>query len=92
MLAFQARVAAEVIDGTMFGGGHQPCARIVGDARLRPLFECGDESVLCQVLGYADVAHDSRQPGDEPGRLDPPDGVDGAMGVGSCHCYRSHHL
>ena len=92
VLVFQQRVAAEVIDGAMFGSGHQPRARVVGDTRLRPLFECGDESVLCQVLGHADVAHDTRQPGDEPGRLDPPDGVDGAMGVGSCHCYRSHHL
>ena len=92
VLALETRVAAEVIDGTMLGGGHQPGARVVGDARLRPLFERGDESVLRQVLGHADIAHDPRQPGDEPGRLDPPDGVDGAMGVGSRHCYRSHHL
>ena len=65
---------------------------IVRDARLGPLFERGDQSVLREILGEADVAHDPREAGDEPGRLDPPDRVDGAMGVGSRHDYRSHHV
>ena len=43
----------------------------------------------------ADVAHDPREAGDEPGGLDPPDRVDGAMGVGSRlgsrHGSRSDH-
>jgi len=26
-----------------FGGCGEPCRGIIGDARLRPLFECGDE-------------------------------------------------
>jgi hypothetical protein len=33
-------VAAEEIDGAAFGGGGEPCSGIIGDARLRPLFEC----------------------------------------------------
>ena len=44
-------VAAEVIDGAVFGGGHEPGAGIVGDAGLRPLFEGGDEGVLGEVFG-----------------------------------------
>jgi len=50
------------------------------------LFERGDQRVLCEVLGKTDIAHDPRQPGDEPRRLDPPDRVDRAMRVGSRHC------
>ena len=38
------------------------------NARLRPLLERGDERVLREVLGQADVAHDPREAGDEPAR------------------------
>ena len=92
VLALEPRVSAEVVDRAMFRGGHQPGARIVRDARLRPLLERGDQGILRQVLGHADIAHDPRQPGDEPRRLDPPDCVNRAMCIGSRHCYRSHHL
>jgi hypothetical protein len=30
--------------------GHKPGSRVVRDARLRPLFERGDESILREVL------------------------------------------
>src|SRR6266852_976051 len=76
----------------MLRGGHEPGTRVVRDARLRPPFERGDERLLREVLGQSDVAHDSRESGDEPRRLDPPDRVDRAMGVGSRHGCRSHHL
>ena len=46
----------------------------------RPLLERGHQRVLRQVLGHCHVADDPGQPGDQPGRLDPPDGVDRAMG------------
>ena len=81
--------AAQPVDRAVLGGGHEPGARVVRDARLRPLLERGDERVLRQLLGQADVAHDAREAGDQPGRLDPPDRVDRAMGVGSRHCDRS---
>ena len=84
--------SAQQVDRPVLGGGHEPGAGVVRDARLRPLLERGDERVLGQLLGEADVAHDPREAGDEPGRLDPPDRVDRAMGVGSRHGYRSHHL
>ena len=50
------------------------------------LLEADDQSVLCEVLGKTDIAHDPHQTGDEPRRLDPPDRVDRAMRVGSRHC------
>ena len=92
MLALEPLVATEEIDGAMLRGGHQPRARIVRDSRFRPLLERGDESVLREFLGEANVAHDPRESGDDSGRLDPPDCVDGAVCIGSRHGYRSHHL
>ena len=56
----------KLVDRAMLRGGHEPGARIVRDARLRPLLERGDERVLRELLGEADVAHDPREPGDEP--------------------------
>ena len=84
--------AAQPVDGAVLGGGHQPGAGLVGDARSRPLLERGDERVLRQLLGHADVAHHAREAGDELGLLDPEDRVDGVMGIGSRHGYRSQHL
>ena len=91
VLALEQLVPAQQVDRAMLRGGHEPGARVVRDARLRPLLERGDERVLRQLLGQPDVAHDPREAGDEPGRLDPPDRVDRAMGVGSRHGYRSEH-
>ena len=85
VLALEQLVAAQLVDGAVLRGRHQPGARVVRDARLRPLLERGDERVLRQLLGEADVAHDARQPGDEPRRLDPPDRVDRAMRLGGRH-------
>src|SRR2546426_7200119 len=91
VLALEQSISAEVINRPMFRRGHQPGARVIGDAQLRPLFERGDQSVLCEIFGQSDIAHDPRQSGDESRRLDPPDCVDGAMYV-SIHCHPSHHL
>jgi hypothetical protein len=92
VLALEPFIPAQEIDRTMLRGGHEPGARVVRHARLRPLLERGDESILCEFFGNADIADDPRETGDEPGRLDPPDRVDRAMCIGSCHSYRSHHL
>ena len=84
-LAREARVAAEVVDGAVFCGGHEPGAGVVGDAGLGPLLERGDEGVLSEVFGAGDVADEAGQAGDEARGFDSPDGVDGAMGVGGSH-------
>ncbi len=92
VLALDPRISAEVINGTMLGGGHEPSAGIVRNARLRPLLERRDQSILRKVLGKAHIADDSHKARDEPRRLDPPDRIDGAMYVGRHHSYRSHHF
>src|SRR5260370_6024076 len=65
----------------MLRGGHEPGARVVRDARLRPLLECRDQRVLRQVLGQAHVSHDPCQAGDQAGRLDRADRLDRPMRV-----------
>src|SRR5712664_3816775 len=92
VLALKPLVSAEHVDSTMFRGGHEPSARVVRDARLWPLLKRGDESILRKLLGKTDIAYDPRETGDDPGRLDFPDRIDGAMWMGSRHGYPSHHL
>ena len=92
VLALHASVSADVIDCTMLGGGHEPGARVGRDARLRPLLQRGDESILRKVLGQTDIADDPRQPGNEPRGLNPPDCIDGAMCVGSRHTATDHNI
>ena len=53
--------APHQVDRAVLGGGHQPGARVVRDAGLRPLLERRDERVLGELLGQADVAHDARR-------------------------------
>ena len=93
VLAFEQLVAAEADrwrDAWRAAMSQAP--GLSGMPDLGPLLERRDERVLREVLGEADVAHDSRETGDELRRLDPPDRVDGAMCIGSRHGYRSHTL
>src|SRR5260370_31563748 len=85
-------VAAKHVDRAVLRSSHEPRARIVRDARLRPLVERGEESVLRKFLGHTDVAHNPGEAGNDSGRLDSPDRIDGLMCVGSRHGYPSHHL
>ncbi len=62
-----------------------------GHARRRPLLECRDQRVLREILGQPDVVHDTGESGNQLRRLDAPDRVDGAVGVGSRHGSQSHH-
>src|ERR1700684_778756 len=77
--AFQPRASAKAVDGTMLCGGHQPGPWIFRDARLRPLLKRCYQRILGEVFGYAEVAHHTHQAGDEPGRFDPPDGINRPM-------------
>jgi hypothetical protein len=89
VLALEELVSAKEIDGMMLSGGHKPGAGVVRNARLRPPLEGGDESVLRELFGQTDIPDDTSEAGDEPGRLDPPDGVDDAMGIRRRHGYLS---
>jgi hypothetical protein len=86
-----AGLAAQGVDRTLLGGGHEPGARVVRHARRRPLLERDHERVLRQLLGQADVAHHPGEPGDDPGRLDPPDRFDRAMRIDGRHGEPSNH-
>ena len=67
LLARVQLVLAQTIDRAALGRRHQPCAGFVGHAAGGPVFERGDERVLRQFFGQADVAHHARQAGDQPG-------------------------
>src|SRR5271163_1848475 len=67
MLTLVESVPSEMVNGTMLGGGHQPRSRIIRDARLRPLLERSDESVLREFLGETHVTDHAREAGDDPG-------------------------
>ena len=54
-----------------------------GTPSSRPLLQRRHERLLREVLGDADVAHEPGEAPDEPGGLDPPDGVDRARDVGA---------
>ena len=92
VLAVDQLGAAKAVERAMLGGGHQPGAGLVGDAGARPLLERGDEGILRQLLGHADVTHHARQTGDELCLLDAEDRLDGVMCIGSRHGYRYQHL
>src|SRR6266702_4568255 len=89
VLALEELGAAEVIERAVLRCRHEPGARVVRNARPRPGLERGEESVLRELLGEADVAHPTRECGDHFGRLDPPDGVDRAVRGGCGHGDRS---
>ena len=63
-----------------------------GTPVARPLLQRGDQRVLGEVLGQADVAHEPREPGDEPRRLDPPDRVDRAVRRRRAHAAIAYSL
>ena len=92
VLPLEHLVAAEEVDGPPLSRRHEPGPGIVRDSGFRPPHERGQQRVLGQVLGDTDVAYDTRETGDEPGGLDPPDRFDGAMDVGSRHGPQSGHL
>jgi hypothetical protein len=78
------RLPPKPVDRPALRRRHQPGAGTCRHAIRRPLLERGDQRVLRQLLGEADVAHDPGEPGDQPGRLDPPDRIDAS--VHRCFC------
>ncbi|MCW2838969.1 MAG: hypothetical protein JWR55_452 [Aeromicrobium sp.] len=77
---------AEAVDRPALGDRHEPGAGVVRHAGRGPLHEGRHEGVLGEVLREADVARHARQRRDEPGRLDPPHGLDRAVEVGAHSC------
>ena len=81
VFAFKEFVPAKEINGAVLRSGHQPGAGIVRDARLRPPLESGNKSILRELFCQTDIADDAGEAGDEPRRLNPPDGVNEAMSI-----------
>jgi hypothetical protein len=92
VLAVEHLAAAEEIDGSMFGGGHEPGARLLRDTGLRPTLQRGEQRVLGQVLRQSYILDHAGEAGDELGRLHSPDSVYGSMSLGSRHGYQSDVL
>src|SRR5690606_16620197 len=67
--------------------GHEPGARVVRNARLRPLLQGGDQRILGEVLRAADVADHARQPGDDARGLHAPYGLDGPLHIVAGHGF-----
>ena len=91
VLALGEAPAAQHVDRPVLRGGHEPGARVLRHARLRPALERRDERVLGEVFRQADVAHHAREPGDQTGRLDPPDRVDRSVRILRRHSRRLEH-
>src|SRR3979411_1944647 len=66
------------------GSAEAPRPRPFSPSCVGPLFERGDQGVLCELLSSPDVADDASQPRDEPGRLYAPDRFDRAVHLGGC--------
>ena len=88
-LAFRQLIAPDAVDAPPLGDGHQPRAGLVRHAIRRPLFQRSHERVLGQILGQAHIAHPPGERGNELGRFDAPDRVDGAMDSGRTRHFRT---
>ena len=85
MLAGAHPLATEAVDGAALGRGHKPGAGPVRNPAFRPFGQCGDERVLRQLFGQADVTNHPGQARDQPGPLDPEDRLDRLMDFGRRH-------
>jgi len=50
LLALEHLAPSQPVDGAVLGRGHEPGARVVRDARLRPLLQGGHESLITRSL------------------------------------------
>ena len=83
VLALDQLGAAVLVERAVLRGRHQPGGGIVGNASFRPALERGDQRILRQLFGDADVARDARNAGDDLRLLDAPDRLDRLVRVGS---------
>ena len=77
--------ATQAVDRPVLAHSHQPAARVLRHARVGPLLEGGDECLLGEVLGEADIADETCKAGDQPRRLDAPDGIDRPVDIARPH-------
>ena len=68
------------VDCPSFGNSGEPGARVLRHARLWPLSQRVDQSLLCEVFGEADVSGHLGECRDDARAFDAPDGVDRSLG------------
>ena len=83
VLALDQLGAAMLVERAVLRRRHQPGGGIVRNALFGPALERGDQRVLRELFGDADVARDARDAGDDLRLLDPPDRLDRLVRVGS---------
>src|SRR5260221_715770 len=69
----------------MLGGCHEPGAGFIGNARLGPLLERGDERTLRKIFCKTYITDEAREGRDQSGGFDPPDCINGAMDIRGGH-------
>jgi len=74
-------VTAEAVDRGALRDCHEPSAWIARNARLRPLRKRRNKGILREFFGKSDVTHHPRQSGDDFGRLDAPQSINGAVRI-----------
>ena len=89
VLSLQQLFSAQPINGPTFGSRHELGTWILWHARLRPLFERGNQSVLSKILGESDITDNQRNARNDPCGLNPPGRLDSSMSIGFAHS--SHH-
>src|SRR5437867_5696117 len=62
-------LASQAVDALTARRGHEPGARVLGDAFARPVFEGGHECVLHALLREVEVAEALRERRGEPASL-----------------------
>ena len=82
-LTVQPFPPAEMIDGAVLCGGHQPRAWVARHTSAGPLLQRGDQRILRKFLGKTDVADDPGETADNLCGLDPPDRINRRVRVGS---------
>lgn len=92
LFALEALPPPQEVDCSVLAGCQEPCAWLVRHSRGRPPLQRSDEGVLRELLGQANVAHDSREPGNHSRRLDAPNGFDRSLDLGSRHPPGLQHL
>ena len=55
VLSLEKLVAPKAVYGTVLGVRHEPGARVIGNAALRPLLQRGYQGILSEVFGKADI-------------------------------------
>ncbi len=72
VLPLQHSAAAQSVNGPPLRCRHEPRSGFVGNTLLWPIFESGDQRILSEFLGNADVTGNAGDPGDEACGLNLP--------------------